>query len=263
MISPSLFLPARWPRYLLLGALFYFLFLIVSFPAYWLSPVISRISRGETTLLGTTGTIWSGSGELVTQPKRGAHTIGRFTWQLRPLALLTGRLQLSIQIQGSELSGRGELGVGVASIRIDSFQLGMPASLIGKFNAVVAFADPEGRLQLQTSGLEIGRGAVKGSAQFNWQDAGSRNFKLGQLGDYRLELKGQGGVADLQLTTARGDLQLTGTGQWRADNGGVLRFQGNAVAVGRQTELEPLLKLIGSQSTANQRVFSLNLPLPI
>lgn len=256
-------LPTRWPGYLVLALLLYLVFLLVTFPAYWFSRIVSGVSRGEGLLADTRGTVWSGSGELIIQPKRTYLSVGRIVWQIQPQALLMGRLQVNINLQGTELTGKTQAGVGFSGVRIDSLDAAFPASLIGKFNAVAGFADPDGRLQIQSNGLEIRRGELLGSALINWTEAGSRNFKLTQLGDYRLSLTGKGNVAELQLTTLRGDLQLTGQGQWRADNGGVLRFQGSALAVGRQRELEPVLRLIGSQTAPDRREFSLNLPLPI
>lgn len=255
--------PRHWPRYVLLAVLFYLVFLLASLPAAWLVRVATALSRGVIEISDPRGTVWNGSGDLAITPRRTAHHLGRVNWQIQPLWLLTGRLKLDVSAKGNGIDTNTRLSLGFTGLRFEDLDASFPASLAGHFHAAAGFTQPAGQVRVKSSAFEVQRGALHGDATLAWDGAGSQYFKIERIGDYRLDLKGHGATADLALTTVRGDLQLSGQGQWRADNGGVLRFQGSALATGRQTEFEPLLRLIGAQTANGRREFNLNLPLPL
>jgi general secretion pathway protein N len=253
----------HWPRYVLLAVLFYLVFLLATLPAAWFAKLATTLSRGVVVIGESRGTVWNGTGEVVVVPRRTAHSLGRINWQIRPLWLLAGRLKLDVTTKGDAVDTTARLNLGFTGVRVENLDASFPASLVGHFHAAAGFTQPTGRVRVTSSTFEVQRGALIGEATLAWDGAGSQFFKLERVGDYRLDLKGHGTTADLVLATVRGDLQLAGQGQWRADNGGVLRLQGSALAAGRQAELEPLLRLIGSQAVNGRREFSLNLPLPL
>jgi general secretion pathway protein N len=256
--------PRRWLRYLLLAVFFYLAFLLITLPAAWFAKAAASLSRGVVEIGDPRGTVWHGSGQLAVASRRASQEVGRLQWQIHPLWLALGSLCLDVSVRdGARESAIARLNLGLSGIRIENLEAAFPASLVGHFHAAAGFIQPAGTVRLKSPLFEIQRGALQGEAMLAWDGAGSQFYKLDQLGDYRLDLKGNGATADLALATARGDLQLSGQGQWRADNGGVLRFQGSALATGRQAELEPVLRLIGAQTAAGRREFSLNLPLPI
>lgn len=255
--------PRHWPRYVLLAVLFYLAFLLATLPAAWFARIATTLSRGTVEIGESRGTVWNGSGVLAIAPRRTAHPLGRVSWRVQPLWLLIGRLKLDVSVKGNIVDTSARLSLGFTDLRVEDLDASFPASFAGHFHAVAGFAQPVGQVRVKTSTFEVQRGALHGEATLAWDGAGSQFFKLEQVGDYRIDLKGNGATADLELTTVRGDLQVTGQGQWRADHGGVLRFQGQAVATGRQAELEPVLRLIGAQTAGGRREFSLNLPLPL
>jgi general secretion pathway protein N len=256
--------PRHWPRYLLLAVCLYLAFLLTTLPAVWLARISTALSRGVVVIGDTRGTVWDGSGQLAIASRRATQDLGLVHWQIQPLWLLLGRLRLDVSASANVIESTSvRLSLGFSGIRVENLEISFPASLAGHFHAAAGFIQPEGKVRMKSGMFEIQRGALHGEATITWDGAGSQFFKLERVGDYRIDLKGNGATADLELTTVRGDLQLTGQGQWRADNGGVLRFQGNALAAGRQAELEPILRLIGSQTANGRREFSLNLPLPI
>lgn len=255
--------PRHWPRYVLLAVLFYLVFLLVTLPAAWFARIATTLSHGTVNVSEARGTVWNGSGELAIAQRRTAYYVGQVAWQIQPLWLLVGRLRLNMSAKGDAIDLSGRLSLGITNVRVEELDATFPASNVGHFHAAAGFAQPTGQLRVKSSLFEVQRGALHGEATLDWDGAGSRFFKLERVGDYHLEIKGHGATADLALVTARGDLQLTGQGQWRADNGGVLRVQGSALAVGRQAELDPLLRLIGAQKANGRREFNLNLPLPL
>jgi general secretion pathway protein N len=255
--------PRHLPRYVLLAVLFYLVFLLVALPATWFSRMTTALSRGTVSVSEPRGTVWNGSGDLAIAPRRASHHLGQISWQIQPLWLLIGQLKLDMSVSGVDVNTKARLGIGLTGARIENLDAVFPASIAGQFHAAAGFTQPTGQLRVQSSMFEVRRGALRGELSLSWDGAGSQFFKLERIGDYRLDIKGHGATADLALVTAQGDLQLTGQGQWRADNGGVLRLQGSALAVGRQAELEPLLQLIGTQAANGRREYSLNLPLPL
>jgi hypothetical protein len=72
------------------------------------------------------------------------------------------------------------------------------------------------------------------------------------LGDYRLEITGAEKNAALKFTTLRGDLEISGTGQWQLPDGRIT-FTGEAVAARREKELEPLMQLLGKETGPGRR----------
>jgi general secretion pathway protein N len=79
----------------------------------------------------------------------------------------------------------------------------------------------------------------------------SRISTLDELGSYRVVIAGdaeRGDSTSLQLSTLRGALQLSGSGQWVASR---FRFQGQArAAPGSEAALNNLLNIIGRRQGA-------------
>jgi hypothetical protein len=82
-----------------------------------------------------------------------------------------------------------------------------------------------------------------GAIDVTWRDAQLGITRVSPLGDYRLNVTGQGTTGQWQLFTLRGVLQLSGHGGWR---GAAWQFDGQALADEKQREaLLPLLTWLG------------------
>src|SRR5689334_24971665 len=93
-------------RYVLLGLLFYLLFLVATFPAGWIAEAATRLSNGQVTLAAARGTFWSGSGELYTgSSASGPRSLGTLNWSVNPLWLFALRAQLAAQLDGPTARG--------------------------------------------------------------------------------------------------------------------------------------------------------------
>ena len=85
---------------------------------------------------------------------------------------------------------------------------------------------------------------MSGHAHLDLLDMGSALSTLRPMGSYRLTLEPD----NLQLHTLKGDLLLSGQGQW-ANSG--LRFRGEArAAPGREQALGNILNIIGKRDGA-------------
>ena len=249
----------RWIGYTSLALLLYLIFLIATLPAVWLTTAFERVSERTLRFGAASGTLWSGEGDLYAGgPVAGAQHLGKLRWSVNPLWLFLGRAQLGLQLNGPGARGQASVQLGYKNYAVQDLNLNLPASLAGLLYAPALFFQPSGTIELRSPGLEIDRTGITGQADVTWRGAGGRLEGAHNLGDYRIELKGTGQTASLQLTTLQGNLQLTGQGQWRVVGDGDLQFNGSASPTGEATALEPLLKNMGRDLGGGRRELRFN-----
>jgi hypothetical protein len=105
---------------ILVGCAVFLLLLISQAPASLLRWAIS--SSTQATLIGSQGTLWKGSGELLV----AGQTLGILSWDLQGVTILQGKLSYHVTLSSSEQNLTGELvllpstGVRAAEGRIDA-----------------------------------------------------------------------------------------------------------------------------------------------
>ena len=253
-------------RWALFGGALGALLALVSFaPAAWLAQGLAQGTEGRLLLADARGTVWRGSAVLVLTGGAGS----------RDASALPGRLQWTLGLDGAALALRarqaccieGELKLRVVP-GLGRLQLELPGSagaapvLLGQWPAswLVGLGtpwntlQPTGTLQLSSAGLVAeavqGRWILRGQGELQLRGLASSLSTLEELGSYRLQLQGdaRGDVAQLQLSTLGGALQLSGSGQWAASK---LRFNGQASAApGSEAALGNLLNIIGRRQGA-------------
>jgi len=119
---------------------------------------------------------------------------------------------------------------------------------------------PDGSLRVKAESLEIGKASVRGAASAEWIDAGLSGLQAPRLGDYRLQITASGDRAELKLATLRGDLRLSGEGEWRLARPRVVQLRGTAEAAAERKDLEPLLRLMGARGIGASQAFAWTLP---
>jgi hypothetical protein len=252
----------RWLLYVIFGLVFYLLFLIIEIPASWFAWGLNRYTQGTIRLDPIAGSLWSGSGRLVVYyPQTTPHDFGQTEWRINPLWLFAGRVQLSLQDNRQDRQIKTTLGVARNSFMLMDTDTELPAPFIARIYPPLSLISPQGKVRISAAELVLAPETVKGAAAVEWLNAGSSLSSVQPLGDYRLDIMGAGGNADLKLTTMRGDLGLTGQGQWQPAEG-QFRLTGSAQPSARAAELEPLLKLMGDDQGSGHRSFTLNVPLP-
>lgn len=254
-------------RYVIGGAGFYLVFLLVFAPAQWAAWGVTRLSQGQLYLNQVDGSVWRGRGELIWfRPYTAPVSLGKAAWGINPLWLVTGRLGVRLELTGADLQAQVHAriapGISRHSVTLQEGRGTFPATLIGTFYSPATLLAPVGMVRFNIPELNITKDGVRGKADIWWENTGIGLSTVNPLGDYHASLQGQSKAATLQLDTVRGALQLSGAGEWQTDTG-QFRFQGVAKAAQRGGELEPLLKLFGPDQGNGQRTLTVNYQLPL
>lgn len=224
---------------------------LLFFPAAWLAPIVEKRTGGRLTLGDAQGTLWRGSAFIGGAPGSGGAVTpllpGRFSWQLSKLVLL-GRVELALE-NPQALTQPVELSGSWSQWRLSPSALKLPAAGLAGLGAPLNTLAPSGAMQLSwtTLGLERAGGtvAVNGRTVLSMQDMGSRMVSVKPLGSYEMALDWRGQQAQLNLSTVRGALLLSGTGSLV---NGRLQFSGQAqAAAGYEEKLGNLLNLLGQR----------------
>ncbi len=231
--------------------------LLLFAPALWVAQALSGASEGRFQLVNTRGTVWNGQADLLLTGGAGSRTETALPqglhWQLRP-AWREGQPAVHLQLSAPCCTPEPLVftvlpGLQGAKLRLAAFQSQWPTGLLVGLGTPWNTLRLEGRLGLQSPGLDVqwqaGRTGVQGALVIEAIDMASRLSTLRPLGSYRIDLQAPTGIdsATVALQTLRGELQLQGNGQWV---GGHLRFRGDAQAApGREAALANLLNIIG------------------
>ena len=222
-------------------------------PASWLAAAVAHSQVVQ--LESPRGTLWRGSARLWLVGGAGsadrAVLAQRLHWQLQPswdglsLALhadccTTQPLRLTL---GWSYAG--------PRLKLDDASSRWPAEVLTGLGTPWNTLQPAGRMVLQTQGLALSwrgqRMHLSGSAALELQDLSSALSTLQPMGSYQIQLKG-GDQTELILSTLRGDLLLSGQGQWRPQG---LQFRGEArAAPGREDALANFLNIVGKRDGA-------------
>ena len=250
----------RWAVFgLLVGALVG----VVAFaPAAWLARAVASATDQRLLLADARSSVWAGSAVLVLTggpESRDASALpGRIEWTLGLAGLaLELRARHACCLNGP-VAVRLRPGLGRMSFTLlpsPGWTGQWPSAWLGGLGTPWNTLQLGGALRLVSPGLTIesvqGRWRVEGRAEVELLGVSSRLTTLDPLGNYRLTLSGnaaQAGVAQINLSTTDGALQLSGDGTWGP--GGV-RFRGEARAgAADEPALTNLLNIIGRRDGA-------------
>ncbi len=175
------------------------------------------------------------------------------------MSVLTGRLSVALSGVAPESRLRASVSLRPGSVRFQDVEADAPAVLIEPAVPAAAFAKPEGRLRVLADSVEIGGAGVVGAATVEWLDAGV--LQVQRLGDYRLQITGNGSRAELKLATLRGDLRVTGAGEWRAAQPRIVQLRGIAEAAAERKDLAPLMQVLGIKGSGTSQPFVWTVPI--
>ena len=246
-------------RLIVLGTAAYLVFLLMNAPAAWFGFALERSSRGALALGDPAGTLWKGSGLLALRSGGALRGIADLEWSCNPLSILTGRLGVALSGVAPETRLRASVSLGAGSVRFQNVEANAPASLLEPAIPAAAFAKPDGRLRVLADSFEVGGAGVAGAATVEWLEAGMSGLQ--RLGDYRLQITGNGERAELKLATLRGDLRLTGAGEWRAAQPRIVQLRGTVEASAQRKDLEPLLQALGIKGSGIPQPFAWTVPI--
>lgn len=222
-------------------------------PSLWLATALERATSGRAQLVHTTGTVWTGSGQLLmkggAQSRDSAALPGRLNWKLR-LDGFALRLELQADCCSNKpLQARALPRWGGVSVQIGDGASEWPAYLLAGLGAPWNTLQAGGSLRLITQGLAFEwhkqQTVLAGRAELTAVAITSSLTTLKPMGSYQLSLVG-GQTNEFKLVTLEGGLQLSGSGRWA---GPKLSFEGIASAApGFEAELANLLNIIGRRN---------------
>lgn len=247
--------------YVIVGITSYLIFIVATVPAALLAMGLQRVSNGALVLQALSGTAWSGRGELVlNRGHAGVHSLGQGQWSINPLWLFVGSVRTNMKFSTTDSDIAATVNVSPGKIFIDRLHAKFSAGLVSALYAPAAFVAPEGNMVLESNDLSFEKETLKGEAKLDWRNAVSNLSPVKPLGDYRLSANGQGKAMQVKMETLSGALSLSGTGQWRADDGR-LHFDLLAKARERADELAPLLKMVGREQPNGDRMLTIDVRL--
>ncbi len=132
-------------------------------------------------------------------------------------------------------------------IDIDHLQLTLPVSIMEVAAPQLGPYQLQGMLDAHSDHLALDAAGMTGQVTVDWARAASGLSEIRPLGDYRIQLQGNGTVVDAQLSTLSGKLQLDAKGSYDKTNG--MRLNGTAQAASdtAAAELHELLHHIGPE----------------
>ena len=243
----------RWIAYGLVVLVTIVVGTLVLAPAQWMGSLLRAGTQGRVDLAETRGTFWNGDATLVLASGAAPGSLRaslpeRLTWQLSPLALLMGSIDLTLahpSALSQPLRVRAALNrrveAGPTTVRL-------PASLLIGLGAPWNTVRPGGVVTVTWDRLAIEPRRFQGNVTAEWQFASSNLTPVSPFGHYRLLTNGVFPGTQLNLLTISGPLELTGSGT--IAEGGRLRFQGVARALpgtdpAIKTQLTGLISLLG------------------
>jgi hypothetical protein len=249
--------------YVVFGLVFYLLFLIIQMPASWFAWGLNQYSHGAVRLDPLGGSLWNGNGRIaIYYPQTTPHDLGTAEWNINPLWLFVGRIQMHWKSTAQDTNIDMTIRLGREQVQLANTDTSLSAQAVTAFYPPATLVAPKGHVRLHAAKLSIDQTGVEGGGEILWQNAGSSLSSVEPLGDYRLEIVGEGKTANLKLSTVSGALELTGQGKWQLQSGQLV-FTGAATPRTRAGELETLLKLLGPDQGGGRRSLTLNTRLAI
>lgn len=217
-------------------------------PATWIDVLASKQTAGRLRLAEAEGTIWRGSGRIVWADTgesaesrlslSGVALPGRVRWQLSPLALILGLVEASVSVDG--MTQPVALQGTPAALRLGNGRLELPRIELSALGSPWNTVRPAGAVALTWSNIALSPRRFEGTVFIELRSVASALSSVRPLGSYRIEIRGEGGLAQVKMSTIEGALAITGEGQVGPAGMGF-----NAQARAARADDERLLGLLG------------------
>ncbi len=238
--------PLSW----LAGILLYLAFLATTAPASTLLWFADRLTSSTITASATSGTLWRGEAQNVSFTPSGSQAIhlDRLVWGIRPLELAFGQLPVEIYFDDTAARGQFTLLLTLSELGIARLDATLPAAWLARIQPKLKTLHLGGTLTLRSTEFSLRRNHYQGQGEILWHDAAFGLSPIGPVGSYRGEISGRGENVQFHLQTQTGPLELAGSGEWSKSDG--IHFNGTAKARERESELAPVLRLLGNADSS-------------
>lgn len=228
-------------RQLSVAVFLYVIFLLMSIPAQWGAVALAKFSDQRIQLLSPTGTIWQGKSRAL---QVGSETLKDFAWTLHSTSMLWGTAHIEAA-WGAD--SHATVRVTRHALNLADAQITLPVTWLSSYFPATAQYGFGGEARIQTPALDWQfDDGLTGKMQIEWRDASTVKLPVQPLGDYQIEVTGEGQKGMLHLATLRGALTINGTGRWAAHDR--FRFTGSVKPdPARLAEFTNLLSLTGNQ----------------
>ena len=197
----------RYWRLVALGVGVYLLILLVAFPAGRAARYLEQQVTGLS-LQAVSGTVYSGqAGKLVIQ----GVPAGAVRWTMRPAALLLGRLEYHVTLDGESLRGSGNFGsgLGVALVVQDVTAEISPEFLLERFSPIPI--QSTGMVTLTLDTLRVKEGFPDELyGQMSWKNAALQDPVKLSLGQVDIVLGSTGDSVTGNISNTPGEIRVSG-----------------------------------------------------
>ncbi len=246
-----------WVKYLILGGISYFAFVIVQLPAdkiYYLAKNQLVEHKVPLALYDIKGSIWQGSAStLIYDGKR----FEAFAWEFHPLNLLMGKASVSVRIKGENLVLKGKLSKSITGdIVLENTQGNVGAAELLKLLKIPA-VKLGGKFSLNLTEMILSDNVVtKIQGRLLWAGAESAFPQKLVLGDLYSDFSTtEDGVIHAKLGDGGGALELSGGATVAPD--GKYEAKGlSSAREGRQSVLGRSLGFVGRYDAAGKVAFN-------
>lgn len=243
----------RW-RLIAVGVAAYILGLLIMAPASLLDAALKQASDGRLRLSEAQGSLWSGSGQIEVRNAGGGSVektgiAKSVSWRLLPSSWLGGSVNCEIRLD--QLDKPIVVAKFWSRLEVSDADLSLPATALGLALPKLAPLGLGGEVAVHVAHLSVGNSGIKGNATLLWRGASSALSSVTPLGDYELNLDGNGAALHATLRTLKGPLQLDGQGAWANGTAPVLQVRAR-IAPEQVEQLSPLLRMISIERSEGE-----------
>jgi general secretion pathway protein N len=207
--------------YVVLGLVAYVGCLLVSFPAERAFALLDQ-QVPNVRVAGLSGTAWSGQARVLQVDGRN---LEKLQWQLNPLSVLFGQLELEIQLGGADVAGEARIGLQPdGSVELSDVNLTLSAAEMSSRFQVPVNLGGQFVVQLQNAQLK-GQTLLSAEGLVRWQRAAVVSPFAQPLGEFVAQLSTDADGIKAQVKDEGGPLQLDGVANLKTD--GSYNFNGS------------------------------------
>jgi general secretion pathway protein N len=235
----------HWKRLLVVGLIFYFVFLLFKLPAgvtVWAFESFVPQEQKQWQLYGVSGTAWSGK---IAQVNVSGQTFRDVTWQLHPLSLLIGRASMTLDLRNKDMHAHAVVRKSVfGGLSLSDVRAGAGAQTLMQTFRIPALK-LNGDFSLNMESLELDDGTVTDAqGRVVWSGAQTLFPQNLQLGDLAADLTTTEEGVVATLSDGGGPLEISGKAV--LDNEGNYKFNGAfSSREGRNSQLGRALSMMG------------------